>query len=59
MDREGELDIETWESIYQQITDTLALVKADGTPVAEFLLHIKDGDAWFRWSDEPFDGVNA
>ena len=55
MDHEGELDIETWESIYKQITDTLALVKADGTPVAEFLLHIKNDDAWFRWSDEPFD----
>jgi hypothetical protein len=55
VDHEGELDIETWESIYKQITDTLAFVKADGTPVAEFLLHIKDDDAWFRWSDEPFD----
>ncbi|MER6579158.1 hypothetical protein [Nonomuraea sp. NPDC001023] len=55
IDHEGELDVEAWELAYKQITDAITLVKADGTPVAEFMLHIKDTEAWFRWSDEPFD----
>lgn len=24
-------------------------------PVAQFLLHLAGEEAWFRWSDEPFD----
>ncbi|MDF5756303.1 hypothetical protein [Spongiactinospora sp. TRM90649] len=42
-----------------QITDALTLVREDGTPVAEFLLHIEGDDPWFRWSDEPFDDAEA
>jgi len=55
IDREGELDVQQWESIYQQIADAVTLIKTDGTPAAEFLLHIRDNIAWFRWSDEAFD----
>ncbi|MFF8837616.1 hypothetical protein [Streptomyces sp. NPDC015130] len=32
----------------------LSLVAPSG-PVADFLLHISDDRAWFRWSDEPFE----
>ncbi|MGW4518434.1 hypothetical protein ACWEO4_42515 [Streptomyces sp. NPDC004393] len=45
-----------FDDSYAQIAGTLSLVAPSG-PVAEFLLHIGDGRAWFRWSDEPFDDV--
>ena len=59
IDREGELDVQKWESIYGQIASTVTLIKPNGTPAAEFLLHIKDNNARFRWSDEPFDTENG
>ncbi|MFD6194547.1 hypothetical protein [Streptomyces sp. NPDC060275] len=43
-----------WEAAYDEIERRVRLVSPDG-PVAEFLLHIKDDRAWFRWSDEPFE----
>ncbi|MDF2711105.1 MAG: hypothetical protein K0R62_6757 [Nonomuraea muscovyensis] len=46
-------DYERWETIYGKITRAARLVAPHG-PVAEFLLHVQDGEAWFRWSDEPF-----
>ncbi|MGY0235062.1 hypothetical protein [Longispora urticae] len=46
--------VQAWESAYGQVRAAVELV-APGGPVAEFLLHIQDGQAWFRWSDEPFD----
>ena len=55
VDSEREADTDAWESVYQQINDTLRLIDPEGTPAAEFLLHIKGEDAWFRWIDEPFD----
>ncbi|WP_105970905.1 hypothetical protein [Streptomyces geranii] len=39
---------------YDRIARALTLVSPEG-PVAEFLLHIEGDQAWFRWSDEPFD----
>jgi hypothetical protein len=42
------------DAVYHRITGSLSLVAPDG-PVAEFLLHIRGDEAWFRWSDEPFD----
>ncbi|MEV6847472.1 hypothetical protein [Actinoplanes sp. NPDC051411] len=27
----------------------------EGNEVPEFLLHIQGDEAWWRWSDEPFD----
>ncbi|MFF6980893.1 hypothetical protein ACFZAV_25040 [Streptomyces sp. NPDC008343] len=49
-------EYERFDDSYDRIADTLSLVAPSG-PVAEFLLHISDGRAWFRWSDEPFDDV--
>ncbi|MEV4596777.1 hypothetical protein AB0K15_05185 [Amycolatopsis sp. NPDC049253] len=46
--------LEAWEQIYDRIAGTLRLLSPHG-PVAEFLLHVEDGNAWFRWSDEPFE----
>jgi hypothetical protein len=43
-----------FEDAYDRIARTLTLVSPSG-PVAEFLLHIQGGQAWFRWSDEPFE----
>ncbi|MFJ6982810.1 MULTISPECIES: hypothetical protein [unclassified Streptomyces] len=45
---------EAWEAVYARIGEAVELVAPDG-PVAEFLLHIEDDRAWFRWNDEPFD----
>lgn len=45
---------ERFDDSYHQIADTLSLVAPSG-PVAEFLLHIGEDRAWFRWSAEPFD----
>ncbi|GLZ29723.1 hypothetical protein Lesp02_19130 [Lentzea sp. NBRC 105346] len=47
-------DWEAWEAAYDRISGQLTLVAPDG-PVAEFLLHVQGDEAWFRWSDEPFD----
>ncbi|MFF5482170.1 hypothetical protein ACFY5C_33320 [Streptomyces sp. NPDC012935] len=49
-------EYERFDDSYDRITATLSLVAPSG-PVAEFLLHIRDGRAWFRWSDEPFDDL--
>ncbi|MEW2266845.1 hypothetical protein ACGF5T_34200 [Streptomyces sp. NPDC047853] len=49
-------EYERFDDSYDRIADTLSLVGPSG-PVAEFLLHIRSGRAWFRWSDEPFDDV--
>lgn len=45
---------EEWERAYGEIRRQVSLSSPDG-PVPEFLLHIEDDRAWFRWSDEPFD----
>ena len=45
-------DNQAWEDAYERINQTMKLIAPDG-PVAEFLLHIKDERAWFRWIDEP------
>jgi len=54
---EGNLDneIAQWEEVYGRIRSRLYLLKPDGTVVREYLLHIDGGDAWFRYSDEPFE----
>ncbi|GAB7106391.1 hypothetical protein JCM4814A_47050 [Streptomyces phaeofaciens JCM 4814] len=43
-----------WEEAYDEIRRRVSLVSPRG-PVAEFLLHIQGEQAWFRWSDEPFE----
>ena len=50
----SEVDVETWEAAYDRVSQAVSLVGPSG-PVAEFLLHIDGDEAWFRWSDEPFD----
>ncbi|MFJ3794640.1 hypothetical protein [Kitasatospora sp. NPDC090091] len=49
-----EEDWDRWEPIVDEISCKLILAAPAG-PVAEFLLHIDGGQAWFRWSDEPFE----
>lgn len=41
---------EEWEAVYTGLVRELSLHAPEG-PVAEFLLHIEDGRAWFRWAD--------
>lgn len=48
-----------WESAYRVISDQLRLVRPDGTAVPEFLLHIRETEAWFRYSDVPFEKGDA
>lgn len=43
-------DVPAWERVVEQISSSLTLVSPDG-PVADFLLHIREGRAWFRWLD--------
>ncbi|MEW2403069.1 hypothetical protein [Streptomyces sp. NPDC046862] len=45
---------EEWEAAYGAVREAVLLV-APGRPVAEFLLHIEGDQAWFRWSEEPFE----
>jgi len=42
------------EAAYRRIREAVRLLAPDGRAVPEFLLHIEDEDAWWRWSDEPF-----
>ncbi|MFE7569707.1 hypothetical protein ACFU76_22520 [Streptomyces sp. NPDC057539] len=53
LDRVSE-DPHAWEAACDDVVRAVALVSPDG-PVPEFLLHIRDARAWFRWSDTPFD----
>jgi hypothetical protein len=46
---------EEWEAAYAAIREAVSLHAPPGRPVAEFLLHIEGDEAWFRWSEEPFD----
>jgi hypothetical protein len=43
-------DFEAFDAAYDRIEDTLTLLSPRG-PVAEFLLHIDQDRAWFRWDD--------
>ncbi|WLW49861.1 hypothetical protein [Streptomyces sp. YU58] len=54
-ERDDEGHWQQWEEAYDEIRRSVSLASPDG-PVAEFLLHIDGDRAWFRWSDEPFDG---
>ncbi|SME92493.1 hypothetical protein [Streptomyces sp. Amel2xC10] len=47
-------DWQEWERAYDEVRRRVRLVSPSG-PVAEFLLHIQGDEAWFRWSDEPFE----
>jgi hypothetical protein len=47
--------VEAWEAVQHKIRQTTWMSYPDGSPVPEFLLHIDGSEAWWRWSNEPFD----
>lgn len=55
LERDHEEHADAWEAAYDEIRRRVSLFSPDG-PVAEFLLHIEGDRAWFRWSEEPFEG---
>ncbi|GAB3813542.1 hypothetical protein [Kribbella italica] len=48
---ELETNDEAWAAATAQIRATLTLESPDGTPVAEYLLHIDGESAWWRWTE--------
>ncbi|GIJ13108.1 hypothetical protein Van01_63220 [Micromonospora andamanensis] len=44
---------------YETVRNAVTLRYPDGQEVPEFLLHLDGDEAWWRWSDEPFDEQNA
>jgi hypothetical protein len=43
-------DVEKWEKLYEPISAlNLYLLGDDGKKIEEMLLHITDGQAWFRY----------
>lgn len=52
---QDEEDIEAWEKTYRRVRAEVSLAHPDGHLVSEFLLHIEGGEAWWRWSDRPFE----
>ena len=55
LDALEETETPEWTAAYERIRDQTRLTYPDGRNVPEFLLHIQDDQAWWRWSDEPFD----
>jgi hypothetical protein len=49
-------NVEAWEQAYYRVRSEVKLAHPDGHLVPEFLLHIDGTEAWWRWSDEPFEG---
>jgi hypothetical protein len=47
-DSDDAAEWERWERLYDRISGALTLV-APNEPVTDFLLHIEDGQASFRW----------
>ncbi|MGW2089910.1 hypothetical protein [Streptomyces sp. NPDC001880] len=58
-EQERAVDEEDWEradACCARIRQALTMTFPDGSPVAEFMLHIHDdGTAGWRWHNEPFD----
>jgi hypothetical protein len=54
-DKEYELlaeeNFDEWEAFYEQIIEKCLLLvhEPSGVRIEEFLLHVKDGEAWFRY----------
>ena len=48
-------NIQSWEDAYHRIRAEVSLAAPDGHLVPEFLLHIDGSEAWWRWTDEPFE----
>jgi hypothetical protein len=62
VEQEQAIDEEDWEradDCHAQIRNALTLTFPDGSPVAEFWLHIhNDGTADWRWHDAPLDDAS-
>ncbi|MFF5446412.1 hypothetical protein [Streptomyces sp. NPDC012888] len=58
-EQERAVEREDWDradACYDRLRAGLTMAFPDGSPVAEFLLHVHaDGTAGWRWHDEPFD----
>ena len=54
LEDDSEAAVDAWEAAYERIAKTMTLVSPSG-PVAEFLLHIDAGWAWFRSGEKPFE----
>ncbi|MGN6722322.1 MAG: hypothetical protein ACTHJM_06900 [Marmoricola sp.] len=52
----AEVETPEWTAACEAIRRETALVRPDGQNVAEYLLHIDGASAWWRWSDDPFQG---
>jgi hypothetical protein len=52
-------DVESWERAYEAVRNAVTLRYPDGQEVPEFHLHLDGNEAWWRWSDEPFDEEDA
>lgn len=54
---EASEDAETpeWTAAYRRIREVTRLTRPDGSEVPEYLLHVDGDEAWWRWSDTPFD----
>ena len=48
-------NIDGWENAYAQVRSEVTLRHPDGHLVPQFLLHVEGTEAWWRWSDEPFE----
>ena len=46
---------DAWETTYARVRAATYLVDPGGVRMPEFLLHIDGDEAWWRYSDEPFD----
>ena len=54
-DDDSDAAIEAFELGQDRIQDAVTMSYPDGGEVPEFLLHVDGDEAWWRWSDEPFE----
>jgi alkanesulfonate monooxygenase SsuD/methylene tetrahydromethanopterin reductase-like flavin-dependent oxidoreductase (luciferase family) len=48
-------DVPAWDRAYDAVRAAVTLRYPDGQDVPEFILHLDGEQAWWRWSDEPFE----
>jgi hypothetical protein len=48
-------DFERADALYLRKRELLRLTYPEGGDVPEFMLHLQDDRAWWRWHDEPFE----
>ena len=52
-------NVEGWEASYRRVRAAVTLAAPDGHLVREFILHIDGTEAWWTWTDEPFEDETA